>query len=202
MPVSEAGTRDTVQSGLYQEGNKYVVSYKSNEGILALPLAEASPTDSSPVEIVRLHQPNRIRTVEFENTKGRTPPFIPAPEDNDLEYLLSSEMLFPLPSINADVSSLVWQAMGRMEFVERGSWTVASGYRIGDYPVLNTPGVLGGIMAVAGGLAGLAAEDAYFGETLADNLGNPNAADYATKSYDYQRHFPSKFLVSELAKGN
>lgn len=202
MAVSAAGTRDNLQADNYARSNKYASTYSSFEGILALPLAETS-SGGVPVEFVRVHQPYRVRRVEFEYAKNSTPPLIPPPQDNEKEYLLSSSMSFPLPSVNADRSTLLWQAMGNLLFVEKGAWSVASGFRIGDYSTSNTPSALNALGSVAGGLAVVALEgtDGY-GETLANNLPAFDNEVYQYSSYNYNFHFPSRFMVSDLAIGN
>lgn len=154
------------------------------------------------MEFVRVHQPIRRRIYDFAAVKSKTPPLIPAPADNDKEYLIHSRMDFPLPSIAGDRSSLVWQASGRMEFVEKGYFTATTGFRIAQYPVLDTPAVLAGVAAVIGGAAQLSAESDTFGESQANSLPDFSSDQYASKSYDYAPHFPSRFMVSDLSLGN
>lgn len=205
MAISNAGTRDSVQSGNYIPStgtNKFASSYETTSGILVLPLAEES-SSGVPVEFVRVHQPIRKRIYQFHETKRQTPPLIPAPEDNAKEYLLSSTMTFPVPSIAADKSSLIWSAMGQMEFIEKGSWSISTGYRIGRYPFETPSAYLLALGALAGGAALVASETDTVGETLANGLnGFPSSPEYAFSAYDYAPHFPSRFMVADLALGN
>lgn len=202
MAFSPSGTRDSVQQGNYQNDNKAVSSYHFSQGLLALPLAEANTTTGAPVEIVRVHQPIRVRTFEYDAAKSKTPPLIPSPEDNTYEYLLSADMNFPMPIIGADRSTLIWQSFGEFTYVEKGSWTSATGMRIGNYPIVDTPLPILAAGAVLGGAGILALDTPTQGEDLANQLPPFNDLSYADKTYDYARHFPSRFMVSDLSLGN
>ncbi len=202
MGISSSTTRDTVQAGdYYPPENHAVSSYETDEGLLVLPLAEAS-SGGSPVEFVRVHQPIRRRVYEFAAAKSKTPPLIAAPQENSKEYLITSQMTFPMPSIQADRSTLLWRASGQMVFYEKGSWTIASGYRIGNYPVQDVPASLAGLMDTTEA-ASLDEAGQSYGELLADQLdGFPSGDQYANKTYDYAPHFPSLFMVEDLSLGN
>lgn len=215
MAVSPAGTRDSIQGGMYLPGsdNSYSSSYKSFEGILALPLAEPSSASGMPVEIVRIHQPYRLRRVEFDYAKYNTPPFIPAPQDivdgeTVKQYLLDSELSFPLPPINADRSSLTWRGSGVLTYIENSPWSVASGYPIGDYPTSNITRVLSGSVDGSEISGSESAITQYYdvadkGEGIALSMtGFPNSDSYAGAVYNFQYHYPSQYLVADLAKGN
>lgn len=203
MSASPSTYRDLQQAGDYVSPNKSVSTYQTTSGILTLPLAEVSDS-GAPVEFVRVHQPYRRRIYEFEATKQKTPPFIPEPADNTKEYLLASIMNFPLPAIGQDRSTLIWSSSGKMEFVEKGSWTQATGWRIGQHPILDTPQYIkSAFVAAFGGVVSPLLDPDTFGEAVANSLqGFPNDPSYANVSYDFAPHFPSRFMVSDLSLGN
>jgi hypothetical protein len=165
-------------------------TYVFESGLVALPLADTA-SGGTPVEIVQLFQPYRVSTVEYAAEKANAPPIIPTPKDNVWEYILSAQMSFPQPAIDPGGGQLIWSAFGSQQFVERGPWTVATGFRIGDSVTQATPLVLDQSVGINPGLTG-----EELGELV--NFTTPSNADYV---YNCNTHFPSQFLIDNLIVG-
>lgn len=77
---------DNTQVGLYDESLIDNV-YTFDPGVCILPLAEDPPTNVqelktwSPVVVLRLHAPYRVRHVKYDNKKQNNPPVTPTPDD-------------------------------------------------------------------------------------------------------------------------
>lgn len=189
--ASQPTARDTYQGLLYKNGGWGTTrTYEFESGLVVLPLADPA-AGGTPVEIVQLFQPYRISQVDYAGQKTKAPPIIPTPQDNAFEYILSASMSFPQPAIDGSNSFLLWSAFGRQTFVEKGAWTTATGFRIGDTITQATPLLLD--QAVGVGLG-------YTGEQLGASA-NFNSPNYALYAYNDNTHFPSQFMVDDLIVG-
>lgn len=148
--------RDTVQAANYiGEGSGQTTRYPHFEGLAMLPMANATGGNAGSLEVVRLHAPVRTRVIQFDWAKSNTPPLIPKPAPNGNEYIVSSEMVFELPTVMTDNATLQWHATGTHTYIEKLPWDVNNGYAIGDYPFQPPVNQLYGIGgSVPGSIAG------------------------------------------------
>ncbi len=190
--ATTASARDTYQAQFYQNGGWGLTrTYSMESGMVVLPLADPA-AGGTPVEIVQLFQPYRISKATYAGQKAMAPPIIPTPQDNANEYLLSAEMSFPQPEVAPGNAFLVWAAYGSYTFVEKGAWTVATGFRLGD-------NVSQGLPLQLDQAAGQYPN--YTGEQLGA-LVSFNSQSNALFTYNDNTHFPSQFMVDDLIVGS
>lgn len=216
MPVSGGGTlvsdstiefdgpsvyaRDQQGSGNYLNGPGIVNRFRIVEGVFALPVAEVPPTSASelaawsPVAMIRLHSPYRIRTSSFAATKQTRPPVLPAPGTEGKFQFMGGDLSFTNVS---NGQSFDWTCGTSFVYIENCVSRTIDGFVLGTSPFQypnqqqselysGTPsGLTIGAIADAGG-------DAKRG--FAEQWNGPE--NYTAISF-----FPGLFFNSELNNG-
>lgn len=99
MPSQSLTTDDTRQTDLYVDGPSIINDYKIVSGEIAIPVAEEPPDDLaalqvwSPVIILKLHSPYRIRKARFLTKKQSAPPIAPSPISTGAFTFLSGSFI-------------------------------------------------------------------------------------------------------------
>lgn len=186
--------QDQAGPPLYLEGPSIVNTYQIEQGVCILPLAEDPPTDPtklaawSPVVVLRLHSPYRIRTAKFAAKKNLTPPVIPSPSDTGAFVFVGGNLAFT--NVINPAGGHDWTNQTAYVYVENCVSRTEDGF------VLGTPGftypsqydnarLVGGTPQVdSPGAIAYAGEDAKIGyylsrnETLAMSIGLYNTISY------------------------
>lgn len=170
------------------------------EGVCVLPVAEAPPTDAgelaewSPVAVMRLHSPYRIRRSSFAATKQTRPPVLPAPgSEGKFEFVGGSLDFATVPNAN----TFDWYCGTEFVYVENCVSRTIDGFVLGTGPFqfpaqqqaeLST----GNPLASSPGAISQAGGDAKRG--FSDQSNGPN-------SYTSMSFFPGLFFNSEMNNG-
>lgn len=183
--------KDAYQANQYR-GNGSKTTYQHESGMMVFPLQEVQSGTNPPVAIVFLHQPYRIRNYSSSASRALTPPTIACASSNDKDIFLAGSVSFDLPTIDTGRATLIWSAQTDLTYIERESWDIQDGYRIGDFPFDTTPIDLEGVGYAARNVDG-------FGETLGTSVGNSQGNNSV---YNDHLHYPSVWLSNEVAQGN
>jgi hypothetical protein len=203
-----------LQADSYSPQSGVTDAWDVNPGIAILPVAltqEELDSGVSPVVVVRLHSPYRMKRVTFNFQKANTPPIVPAPTDSGTFTFIGGSLTFPFPSHNTTLTGRTWTVAGDYLFVENAPGDVLNGdgfvntsppWWTFDQTARMTAGYYAAAAAIGAaqgagntiGSAGLAAQCGY-GAALATDLTNPN--------YDYSEpvYYPTIFLNDTLVKG-
>src|ERR1700723_3620445 len=132
--------------------------YTLEEGLCILPLATPGPVEGeSPVAIIRLYNPYRIRKMKWAANKTGNPPVIPSPVTpstgepgnpdnnygNSYFTFLGGTLNLALPTINNSAGGFNWGASGEYLYVETVPSNPDDGFVIGSYPAPGLVQVLG-----------------------------------------------------------
>jgi hypothetical protein len=215
-----AATWDELQATLYKSYN-CDNNYRLVEGVVALPVAEEPDADDpawSPVVLVRLHAPYRVRTVSVAATKSNTPPMLPKPGDAGAFAYLGSEFSIPTPSINADQRNFDWAAGATYTYVETVKPNATDGFVLGMTPwtwvtQLDNASVYGLATLATGSIenAGRVTAGAYGATGAAADAGldvatgvlQAGGVDFGSPTYVYSTpsFYPSSFLNADIVNG-
>lgn len=138
-PSTGYGARDDFQSDLYTGGVAVLNTYHMESGVCVLPLAEDPPTDEvalrsySPVVVLRLHAPYRIRKVVYDAKKQNNPPVMPAYADTGRFTFISGTMSVS-NNLNATNANYDWNATTEYIYVERCASRSQDGFVLGIQP--------------------------------------------------------------------
>lgn len=210
---------DNYQSGLY-DSNNTSNEYTLVPGVCVLPLAEDPPTDPvelaawSPVAILRLHAPYRMRRMSFASVKQNNPPVVPTPEDAGKFVFLGGAMNFET-SMNTTFWDSDWGVSGEYLFVENCVSRNGDGFVLNAQPMtlasddvaiqqygqLPAPTIgavsEGGPLAVAGYYAG----QSLVGAGTSQGTGVVTGSLNNVWNYTVAAFYPGVLLNSELVNG-
>lgn len=114
---------DQLQGEFYTDGVPVENEYRIDPGVCVLPIAQEPPTSPSelqswsPVVVLRLHAPYRLRRVRYTSKKQQNPPIIPKPADVGAFVFVGGSLGFQT-SLNLSLSSYDWLAVTDYTFVE------------------------------------------------------------------------------------
>lgn len=192
--------RDQDGSLNYLNGPGIHNNFRIVEGICILPVAEAPPTDPgemaswSPVAVMRLHSPYRIRRSSFAATKQTRPPVLPAPgSEGKFEFIGGSLDFATVPNGNL----FDWYCGTEFVYVENCVSRTIDGFVLGttpfQFPVQQQAELSTGTPSASSpGAISDAGGDAKRG--FSDQNNGPN--NYTAMSF-----FPGLFFNSELNNG-
>ncbi len=197
------------QTGLMQPGMAVSNEYELKSGVCILPVAESAPCNPnelaewSPVVVLRLHSPYRIRKARFDVKKSTTPPILPAVGDTGAFVWIGGTINFGPPSVNAGLVSSDWSVSAEYVYVEDCVSRTIDGF------VLGTPSYIldsqrsnlantGGAGTPPFGAIAQAGTDAKVGWTLSQSI-NPSSTLW---SYTCQSYYPGKFFNDYLPNGS
>lgn len=121
--MSTASNWDHYQSTLYRT-NGSLDEFELVEGLFALPVAEAPPTDPvllaawSPVVLVRAHAPYRRKTVHFKGRKTGSPPMLVKPASTGALAFVGGTLAYQQPQSDTSLTGLIWEGSGSYTFIE------------------------------------------------------------------------------------
>lgn len=130
---------DHRQHQLYDQ-NGSLNAYELESGSYVIPLAEAAPTNAaelatwSPVAVIQVHAPYRMRRVYFKGRKNGSPPILPSPVSAGASTFLWGTLAFQQPTLDATAGNLNWEGTGQYEFVETCRSSVDDGFLLLNNP--------------------------------------------------------------------
>lgn len=133
---------DARQAGNYTRGGN-ANEYTFVSGLCVLPLAEDPPTDPaeladwSPVVVVRLHAPYRIRNFSTLVEKEKNPPPLPAPQDTGAFVFLGGSITI-VTNFDNTFRNYTWDAAASLQFVENCVSRPQDGLVLGTLPYAET----------------------------------------------------------------
>jgi hypothetical protein len=183
---------DDYQCNLYK-GLVIDNAYQFEPGVCVLPVAEDAPTDPqalaawSPVVVVRLHAPYRLRRAVYRSDKQTNPPVLPEPADTGAFVFLKGTASLA-NSINMDLSTFDWSGVGDYLFVENCVSRTEDGLVLGSPPWLWLSTQLNSVTtAPTQGAVVQAGQDAWIGYSQGLDAAANNASGgnwwYNTSSY-------------------
>jgi len=190
-------------SPLYSSGPSVFNNYRIEEGICILPVAEDPPDDPtelqdwSPVVVLRLHSPYRIRTARFSAKKNNVPPILPAPGDQGKFVFTGASMNFT-NVLNSD-SSYDWITTVAYTYVENCISRTIDGFVLGqaafnyDTQVQNA--------SLVGGSPSVPPYGAISEAGLDPKIGYLQA-QYGPDNYNTISYFPGLFFNDGLFNGD
>lgn len=134
-----ANPNDTVQAGLYQNGVGLVNDFTFQPGVCVLPVAQDPPTDEntlrtwSPVVILRLHAPYRLRKTTYREEKQNNPPVAPAPGDTGAFVFVGGQLSFS-NQLNNTFCNFDWVVGSEYVYVENCVSRNQDGFVLGSVP--------------------------------------------------------------------
>lgn len=129
---------DYAQSDDYL-GVRWTNTYALDPGVCVLPLAEDPPTDPteladwSPVVVLRLHAPYRIRKATYVADKQSNPPVIPGMNDTGAFVLVAGDTAI-CNTLNTTGRNYDWTAVVNTMYVENCVSRPQDGFVLGSQP--------------------------------------------------------------------
>lgn len=199
---------DTRQQTNYPEGVRVRNDYTLEPGVCVLPLAQDPPTAQaelanwSPVVVLRLHAPYRLRRVNYDTMKQKNPPVLPSPESTGAFVFVGGTLIFN-NALDNSLSNYDWRTQADYLYVENCVSRTQDGFVLGlppydtatmprnyqTYPP-NSPGV--GAIAEAGA-------DARVGYTMGTTIGNYISS--GAWGYNVCSFFPGNLFNDNIVNG-
>lgn len=194
----------------YPRGVGTVNNYTVVPGACILPLAEDPPTEEtelqtySPVVVLRLHAPYRVREVVYDTKKNTNPPVLPSPADAGAFVFTGGTLMF-VPHLTTDITTMKWDVLTSYTYVENCPHRVEDGFVIGSPPYPDRisnmnktqygvpPGPQVGAIAQAG-------QDALVGWQMDQVVVVPNLGTGAW-IYNAEAYFPGSLFSDSLVNG-
>lgn len=205
---------DARQAGSYTAGAVNVNDYTIVPGVCALPLAEDAPTDEnelitySPVVILRLHAPYRIRRFTQATGKERNPAPIATPKDTG-KFVFMGGSITVKPELSTTYNDYNWFVGCEYTFVENctpnGPTGQPLGLVLGTVPVQTT--IDESIQQSVGyswpayGPAALGGRAVTSGAILGTSIVNGQGALNTNWSYNAQAYYPPQLFYDDLPNG-
>lgn len=196
------------QDGLYQNGFDINNAYTFEPGAYMLPIAEDPPTNPeelktwSPVEIIRVHAPYRLRHVSYKTVKQNNPPVLPTPGDTGAFKFLSGSVGIGT-ALNQSFTNFDWMAMGEYTYVENCVSRTEDGLVLGINPyqfaVTEMNAAAYGIPPVSN-LVG-AIRQAGLAPLVGKQMGDQTSPQAAAWGYNEPSFFPGSFFSDDLLNG-
>lgn len=218
---------DTPQVSLYPDGAAILNDYTLDPGVCVLPLAEDPPTSFeelktwSPVVILRLHAPYRIRRLRHQSTKENGAPVMPSPVDSGAFKFVGGNVVIAT-ALNQTFHNFDFTVVSDYLFVENCVSRPQDGFILGSPPWPYDTGLRNardfpptvGNPPVGSGLLGairFAGTDVRVGYTQAQEAVqamtasvDPNTGAVITPvgyGYNTPSFFPGQFLNDQLVNG-
>lgn len=203
------------QASLFMESNNtrsngqgVTNEYTIVPGVCILPVAESAPCNPaelaewSPVVVLRLHSPYRIRKVSYSGKKSRTPPILPSPNDVGAFVFTGGTLMFHAPEINQSMVSSDWPVETQYTYIENCPSRTIDGFVLGvpSYPMVvqqENLALAGGTGTPQFGAIAQAGQDAKVGWTLSQGLN----LDYTNWTYNCQAYYPGVLFNDNLPNG-
>lgn len=128
-----------VQAPLYKNGADVKNEYEMDPGVCVLPIAQDPPTSAgelstwSPVVVLRLHAPYRIRKVRYDITKTNNPPILPSPQDAGKFVFVGGSIEFSTAA-NGTLVNYDWSTVAQYTYIEDCVSRVQDGFVLGRVP--------------------------------------------------------------------
>ncbi len=209
---------DGTQANLYTaEG--YDNTYKLDPGVCILPLAEDPPTDPdelqswSPVVVLRLHAPYRIRKMSHLSEKKNNPPPLPSSADQGAFVFMGGTVNI-VNKLNTTFRNFDWSVGAEYLFVENCVSREVDGYILGtptftwESSTLNAQsgagiGLIGSTITPPAGAVTQAGSDVLVGYNQGLSIvGNQITGELKTIwGYNTASYYPGTLVYSNLANG-
>lgn len=199
-------TLDSIQCPLYDPSTQSADEYEMVSGAVVLPIAQTPPTSESalgswsPVVVLQLHAPYRIRRTRTSSQKTNNPPVVPSPQDTGKFVFLGGTLTIQ-NMMNSRLDTFDWFVGSDYTFVENCVSRVQDGYVLTSMPWawMTTASNLtrGTSTAVSSpGAVGQAGTDAKVGYNQASSIDLNGTWGYNTSTY-----FPGNLFNETLING-
>lgn len=139
MATQQQQPVDRTQVSFYPDGSQVLNEYDLRPGVCIIPVAEAPPTDLvalrtwSPVVVLKLHAPYRLRRVRYESFKQNNPPIMPAPESAGAFVFVGGAIVFS-NGLNQSGVAADWKTRTEYSYVENCVSRTEDGFVLGVTP--------------------------------------------------------------------
>lgn len=199
---------DSSQTGLYVGGEDIRNEYEFDPGVCVLPVAEDAPASTTalqtwtPVVVLRLHAPYRIRRVKYDVTKQNAPPVIPTPGYDAGKFIFTGGTVGMWAVQNQNFTLWDWTAICEYTYVENCVSRAIDGLVLGSPPwsYLSTEAEVATIPpanATIGAISAAGAEP-RMGLTQATRINFISTGSYF---YNLPSYFPGVFFSDNLVNG-
>lgn len=203
---------DNAQLDLYQVGVDVQNDYRLDPGVCVLPVAEDPPDASSgqlaawsPVAVLRLHAPYRVRRAKYREEKQNNPPVAPAPGDTGAFVFVGGSIAFT-NQLNSTFRNYDWVVGAEYVYVENCVSRNEDGFVLGlapwtwDTTTLNLQN--GGLTIPQFGAVAQGGPDVLVGFLQGQLAVNGQTGDLnAAWGYNTTSYYPGTFLSDDLTNG-
>lgn len=211
MPTSPSwNPTDSVQGSLYEQGMEINNDFEFDPGVCILPLAEDPPESEgelatwSPVVVLRLHAPYRMRKTRYSAIKTNNPPIMPTPEKDSGSFIFVGGSLNVQNSLNQSYISFDWTVTTDFLYIENCVSRNQDGYVLGTPPwrwETNTINAMGNAQANAIiGAVAHAGPDVLVAANMGANI-IPDLQSAGTYMYNMSNYLPGTFFSDNLVNG-
>lgn len=201
---------DGVQASLYDQGVEIDNVFEFDPGVCVLPVAEDPPDSEgelatwSPVVILRLHAPYRIRKTRYDASKSNNPPVMPTPEKDSGNFVFLGGALGVKNSMNQSYHSFDWRCVSEYSYVENNVSRNQDGYVLGTGPWNTLTAEINKLnfspSARTVGAVAHAGEEVLVAAGMGDAI-VPDANSAGTYSYNMNSYLPGTFFSDNLVNG-
>lgn len=138
MPLPSSALVETDQVSLYPNGEQILNDYVLEEGVCVLPVAEDPPSYESgllatwsPVAVLRLHAPYRIRRARYKADKQNNPPVLPA-TGNAGAFVYLGGTVGITNALNPTFRNFDWRVQTEYVYVENCVSRIQDGFVLGN----------------------------------------------------------------------
>lgn len=213
MPPPQANQNytDGVQAGQYENGVVVDNEFTFDPGVCVLPIAEDPPESEgelatwSPVVILRLHAPYRVRMTRYDATKSNNPPVMPTPQKDSGNFVFCGGTMSVRNTLNQSFNTFDWMSNCVYTYVENNVSRNQDGYVLGIPPwdtVTST--INAAIYSPASPTVGAVAHagpDVLLAAGLANAMQAPDQLSAGTYVYNMQSYLPGSFFSDNLING-
>lgn len=135
--------KDTLQAqyDLYTNGSLTTNDYEFRPGVCVLPVCEDPPDENltfqnqrfTPVDVIRVHAPYRVRTYRNRANKQQNPPVVPSPADAG-KFVFVGGSVEIANGLNGTGQRFDWEATAQYVFVENCVSRIKDGLVLGSPP--------------------------------------------------------------------
>lgn len=209
-PQENQNYTDGVQASLYENGVVIANEFAFDSGVCVLPVAEDAPESEgelaswSPVVILRLHAPYRVRRTNYRADKSTNPPVMPTPEKDSGTFVFVGGSLGVRNVLNQSYSTYDWTVNTDFLYVENNVSRNRDGYVLGVPPwktvssAANEAGIAAATPTV--GAVAHAGREVLVAKNMGDNI-SPDAASAGTYLYNMPSYLPGTFFSDNLVNG-
>lgn len=199
---------DGLQANNYTEGMAVNNLFDFSSGVCVLPIAEDPPESEgelatwSPVVVLRLHAPYRMRKTTYAADKSNTPPVMPSPQKDSGKLIFMGGQMNVTNRMNASNCMWDWTSICDFTYIENCVSRTQDGFVLGAAPWIYESSALEAmIVPPANPTIGAISEagiEARIGYTQGQMVNFANPLSY---TYNIPSFLPGQFFSDQMVDG-